>query len=36
MQLLTIGDNWKLLMIVTVSFVFDVYGLLDPFLVTAL
>ena len=37
MQLfVTIGNDWKLLIIVTKSFVLDVYGLLDLTLVIAL
>ena len=37
MQLfVTIGNDWKLLTIVTKSFVLDVYGSLDPTLVIAL
>ena len=37
MQLfVTIGNDWKLLIIVTKSFVLDVYGLLDPTPVIAL
>ena len=37
MQLfVTIGNNWKLLIIVTKSFVLDVYGLIDLTPVVAL
>ena len=37
MQLfVTNGNNWKLLIIVTESFVLDVYGFLDPTPVIAL